>query len=348
MFKEIKEQPELIRKISKKYLIEDILCRWKVPKKGKIIITGMGSSLFAAYPAYLRLLDHGYPVVWIDASELLHYGLNSIKKEDTLICISQSGESFEVVEVIKRYPNFNRIIGFTAQTRSTMGELCSETIDILSGTEESITSTKAHTATLALLNLLSLSWISAQNEISELHSLLDQLADEIEEVIENSESWCNNLLDELDIIQPSYHKVIIARGPALSSAWHGNLCFSECAKELFAVFSAGQFRHGPYELAVDPLLAIIFSLHGKTQKLTSSLAQELIQKEVQILLVGEKEFSFSERSHRFKFLPIHCNDEYFAPMIAIVYLQIIAYYAAIRKGIEPGTAQIVSKMTLKE
>ena len=75
---------------------------------------------------------------------------------------------------------------------------------------------------------------------------------------------------------------------------------------------------------------------------------EIIQKEAQILLIGEKEFSFSERSHRFKFLPIHCNDEYFAPIIAIVYLQIIAYYAAIRKDIEPGTAQIVSKMTLKE
>ena len=348
MLKEIKEQPEILKKISQEYVIDGKLFSWKAPKKGKIIITGMGSSLFAAYPAYLRLLDHGFPVVWIDASEFLHYGLNSIKKEDTLMCISQSGESFEVVEVIKRYPNFNRIIGFTAQTRSTMGGLCSETIDILSGTEESITSTKAHTATLALLNLLSSSWISAQNEISELHSLLAQLADEIEEVIENSECWCNDLLDELDIIQPSHHKVIIARGPALSSAWHGNLCFSECTKELFAVFSAGQFRHGPYELAVNPLLAIILSLHGKTQKLTSSLAQELIQKEAQVLLIGEKEFSPPGKKQRFKFLPIQCSDEYFAPMVAIVYLQIIAYYTAIRKGIEPGTAQIVSKMTLKE
>jgi glucosamine--fructose-6-phosphate aminotransferase (isomerizing) len=201
MFKEIKEQPELIKKISEKYLIDGKLYSWGKPKPGKIIMTGMGSSLFAAYPAYLKLLDHGYSVVWIDASEFLHYGLNSIKKEDTLLCISQSGESFEVVDVIKRCPNVDRIIGITAQTKSKMSGLCSETIDILSGTEESITSTKAHTATILLLNLLSLAWIGEQNEIKRLSSLLNQLAQEIEEVIENSECWCNDLLDELDIIR---------------------------------------------------------------------------------------------------------------------------------------------------
>ncbi|NLJ48303.1 MAG: hypothetical protein GX428_01755, partial [Candidatus Atribacteria bacterium] len=104
----------------------------------------------------------------------------------------------------------------------------------------------------------------------------------------------------------------------------------------------------PYELAVNPMLAMILALHGKTQKLTSSLAQELIQKGVQVLLIGEKGFSFSEKCQRFQLLPVRCNDEYFAPIIAIVYLQIIAYYAAIRKGIEPGTAEIVKKVTLKE
>lgn len=348
MFKEIREQPEMIKKILKEYFIEGKLYSCEKPKPGKIIMTGMGSSLFAAYPAYLKLLDHGYPVVWIDASEFLHYGLNSLKKEDVIICISQSGESYEVVELIKRCQKVDRIIGFTAQTKSTMSGFCSETIDILSGKEESITSTKAHTATMVLLNLLSLAWIGNQNEIKKSYSLLDELADEIEEIIEKSEIWCNNLLDKLDIIKPSPYKIIITRGPALSSAWHGNLCFSECAKELFTVFSAGQFRHGPYELAVNPMLAIILSLHGKTQKLTSSLAQELIQKGVQVLLIGEKGFSFSEKCQRFQLLPVRCNDEYFAPVTAIVYLQIIAYYAAIRKGIEPGTAEIVKKITLRE
>jgi len=294
------------------------------------------------------LLEKGYQVLWIDTSELLHYGLKSIQKEDLLLCLSQSGESFEVIEVLKRCSEFPRVIGLTAEMNSSLNNLCTYGIDILSGHEKAITSTKAHTATLAVMNLLTLAWSGELGQFIHAGIILEQIAEEMEDIFERAESWSRVILDHLDFIRPVDCKVIVARGPALSSAWHGNLCFSECAKELFVSYSAGQFRHGPFELAVNTMLAIVLSPQGRTDRLMQSLAHELLLRKTQVLLIGEKGMELNGMKHNFEFLPINTSHEFFAPILSVFYLQLITYYSALEKGIEPGTAEIVTKMTLKE
>lgn len=344
LYREIGEQPEVFRRIARTYVNEETFVSWRRTHSGTIYLTGMGSSLFAAYPAYLYLLSRGFRAIHIDASELLHYGLSGVHDEDTLVLISQSGESYEVLEILNRLSSRPRILAFTSSLKSTLAKRADQAFDILSGTEYAVTSTKTHTATLVTLNL----WAMAQAEDREgfFHASLDLelLAEEAERLIESAPEWTKRTLEALAFAQNAETKVLIARGPVLSSAWHGCLLMYECAKETFLSFSGGQFRHGPLELAVKTMLAIILALPGKTQDLLVRLAEELAERGVGVLLVGQAQ----KLRYNVEVLPLHFPNEFFAPALAIIPLMLLAYAIAEDKGIEPGKAFLIEKTTMRE
>ncbi|BER92917.1 SIS domain-containing protein [Thermatribacter velox] len=347
LFKEIAEQPEVFRKIAETYAQEEWFSRFGegANKKRKVCITGMGSSLFAAYPAYLHLLNKGFQVNWIDASELLHYGLEGLDKNDLLVLISQSGESYEVLRILDSLSTRPLVVSFTANLESTLAKKSDVVIDILSGPERAVTSTKTHTATLLVFNLWALAQAGERERFLHASMDIELMAEEAERVIATSSEWSRRILRNLEFARSAENRFIIARGPALSSAWHGCLCFYECAKESFFAFSGGQFRHGPLELITRPSLAIVLALPGKTQSLMIALAEELVNYKAGVLLIGQEGI---ESRFNLEVLPMHFADELFSPALSIIPLELLAYYLAEDKGLEPGTAYLISKTTTRE
>lgn len=344
LYREISEQPEVFRRIAKAYVNEETFEAWYEDHPGTIYLTGMGSSLFAAYPAYLYLLSRGFPVVYIDASELLHYGLPGVRDRDTLLVVSQSGESYEVLQILHRLTSRPRILAFTASPKSTLAQKAHQVFDVLSGTEYAVTSTKTHTATLVTLNLWALA--QAKDKDGFLHASLDLelLSEEAERLIESAPEWTKKTLEAIAFARNAETKAIIARGPTLASAWHGCLLMYECAKETFLSFSGGQFRHGPLELAIKTMLAVILALPGKTQELLVHLAEELAARGVGVLLIGQAQ----KLRYNVEVVPLHFPNELFAPALSVIPLMLLAYALAEDKGIEPGKTFLIQKTTLKE
>jgi glucosamine--fructose-6-phosphate aminotransferase (isomerizing) len=66
----------------------------------RIVLTGMGSSLFASYPIWLQLINAGFPAYWIDCSELIHHARPIITKRTLVWITSQSGRSAQVVAIL--------------------------------------------------------------------------------------------------------------------------------------------------------------------------------------------------------------------------------------------------------
>ena len=67
----------------------------------RVVLTGMGSSYDACYPAATRLAAAGVLATMVDAAELLHFRLDALGPETLLLCVSQSGESAETVRVVR-------------------------------------------------------------------------------------------------------------------------------------------------------------------------------------------------------------------------------------------------------
>jgi len=344
LHREITEQPEVFLRIASAYVTEEYYARWQKEFSGRIFFVGMGSSLFAAYPAYLHLFEKGFPVVWVDASELLHYGVEGIRNEDVLVLISQSGESYEILKLLEKLRTRPYRIAVTASPESSVARSCDEVIDILSGVEKAVTSTKTHTATLAVLNLWAMAQAREEN-FFRAKAELEHLAHEADRLITSAPEWARRAIYNLELLQEADARVIVGRGYSLSAAWHGCLCFYECAKETFLSFSGGQFRHGPLELAIKKMLAIVLMPPGRTLALINKLAQELLERGVKVLGVGQ--CALVPR-YNLEALPFYSTDEFFSPLLSIISLMLLSYYVAEEKGIEPGTAYLIKKTTLEE
>ncbi len=348
LYKEISEQPDVFQRIADSYVNEDFFRKWGERLPGRLVITGMGSSLFALYPAFLHLHRAGLPVSWVDASELLHYGMEGLNSQDTLLFASQSGESYELIRILERLSdNQPRLLAVTAEKESTVGRAAHDLLDILSGSEKAVTSTKTHSAMVATANLWALALTGNKKAFFDASKVLTTIAEEAFHLIEGSSDWMERLSIKKTLVSGIEEtQFIIARGPALASAWHGCLCFYECARVPFMSFSGGQFRHGPLELLLHPALAIILAVPGSTYDIMITLAKELAGRGANVLCIGPDEATFC--SNNLETLPLRFPNEFFAPILSIIPFELFAYHLALEKGIEPGTATLISKTTSRE
>ena len=89
--------------------------------KGKIVVTGIGKSAHIGNKISATLTSTGTPSYFVHATEASHGDLGSIKKEDCVVAISNSGETSELNNIIKFTKRFNiKLIGITTNSKSTL------------------------------------------------------------------------------------------------------------------------------------------------------------------------------------------------------------------------------------
>jgi len=86
----------------------------------KRIFTGMGSSCVISYVAACLLNSHKINSFAINANELLHYQFQLLTKKTLLVCISQSGESYEIVKITEQLPPNITAIAISNEPESTL------------------------------------------------------------------------------------------------------------------------------------------------------------------------------------------------------------------------------------
>ncbi len=91
--------------------------------KGKVVITGVGKSAHIGNKISATLTSTGTPSYFVHATEASHGDLGSIKKEDCVIAISNSGETSELNNIIQFTKRFNiKLIGITSNSKSTLNK----------------------------------------------------------------------------------------------------------------------------------------------------------------------------------------------------------------------------------
>ncbi len=89
--------------------------------KGKIVITGVGKSAHIGNKISATLTSTGSPSYFVHATEASHGDLGSIKKDDCVIAISNSGETSELNNIIQFTKRFNiKLISITSNSKSTL------------------------------------------------------------------------------------------------------------------------------------------------------------------------------------------------------------------------------------
>lgn len=311
-------------------------------KFDRIVLTGMGASLYAAYPAWLALTAAGLPGIWIDTSELIHHVPGIITQRTLLWVLSQSGKSAEIVatldfERIARPAAFlatvNDLESPLAKTAESFGEL-SARIPIDAVVEKTV-STRTYTNTLAVAQLSAIALLG--QDVESARSSLKQTAVSMEDYLATWERQVTKLGEQL-----GYPKrlAVLGRGPSLASVYTGTLILGEASKFSAVPYQAGEFRHGPLELANPDLTVLLFAGPPETRELNLRLLNELRGYGVHAFWVGAEKNEWQ--------IELPDVPRIGLPLMEILPMQLLTIHLARQIDVEPGHFFRSGKITLSE
>jgi glucosamine--fructose-6-phosphate aminotransferase (isomerizing) len=237
----------------------------------RIILTGMGASLYASYLALPELSQTGLPVAAIETSELLHSQNHALNNRTLLIAISQSGQSIEILHLLKKLPQQCHLVGITNTPNSPLHQHASTPILMHAGTETSV-SCKTYTATVTALT-----WL-----IQVIHGTPpDQASDNLLPLASTLATylnhWRSHLNDLATHLHPARNIFLLGRGTSLAAAYTGALICKEAARFGVEAMSSPAFRHGPIEMTSPSTAILILQGTEPNSTLNQQLHQHLQQ-----------------------------------------------------------------------
>ena len=302
----------------------------------RVVITGIGASMFASIPLENLLCSRGIDAVTIEAAELLHYRGNAYR-DAVIIMVSRSGESIEIVKLLSTFKGRLPIIGVTDGAASTLTRKADLSLHVGSLPDEMV-AIQSYTGTLLTLHLLGMTVVdelSAAEE--EAEALLPGISSLIATNLDEVRRWDSFLEGGVPV-----H--LLGRGPSCGSALEGALLFNETAKAPAIGMLAASFRHGPVELVDQEFRGLLFAPRGRTCDLNVALAQDLTRFGGRVRVIGPQ----NEDSLGLEWCSTPPVPEMLAPLLEIVPVQVAALRLAQLRGITVGSFRHTPQVTRDE
>ncbi len=337
MLKEIHEQPDVVRNVlSGKLrsidtpitLNEVTLSKENLKDLHRIQIVACGTSLHAAMVGKYLIEDLcGIPVDVEPASEFIYR--RTITNEKTLVIgVSQSGETADTITAVRQAKKLgSHILIVTNRPDSTMAREADSLVPVNAGIEVSVAATKSYMAQVISFYLLAIYMAEVKtaniNELNNLKHELIVLPQKIEEILahkEDIQACAKKFANSKDFI-------FIARGINFPTALEGALKLKEISYINATGYTAGELKHGPIAMLDEsmPVLSILVS--GKVyEKILSNSEEAKARNARMIALTDSTDGKLSDLFE--SIIRIPQIDEMVSPALAIVPLQLLAYYIA--------------------
>ena len=339
MLKEIHEQPDVVRNVlsgklramdEKIRLDEVTLDKDKLTELRRIQIVACGTSLHAAMIGKYIIEDFcGIPVDVEPASEFI-YRRTITDKNTLVIGVSQSGETADTITAVRQAKALgSHILIVTNRPDSTMAREADSLVPVNAGIEVSVAATKSYMAQVISFYLLAIYMAEGVNkrvDLSELNKLKHELIilpQKIEEVLANKDS----IKECAKKFANSKDFIFIARGINFPTALEGALKLKEISYINATGYTAGELKHGPIAMLDEsmPVLSILMS--GKVyEKILSNSEEAKARNARMIALTDSTDVKLNDLFE--SIIRIPQIDEMVSPALAIVPLQLLAYYIA--------------------
>ncbi|MGQ0550176.1 MAG: glutamine--fructose-6-phosphate transaminase (isomerizing) [Armatimonadota bacterium] len=266
------------------------------------------------------------------ASEL-RYRSPLIEGTTLAIAVSQSGETADTLAAAREVRSHgSRLLAVTNVVGSTLAREADDVLFIRAGPEIAVASTKAYSAMLVALQMLAVDLGLRRGTLSstragELLAGLRHLPTLAQEVL-NRVGPVKALADRL---ADAEHAFFIGRGLDYPVAMEGSLKLKEISYLHSEALAAGELKHGTLALVTSqtPVFALI-TQRAVYEKMLSNI-QEVRARGGQIIAVAyddDREIA----KYTETVLRIPSVDDLLAPALAIIPLQLFAYYVAVRRG----------------
>ena len=358
MEKEINEQPEALKRILTNYLVDgsiDLGYEGAVDKMltsfNRVCIVACGTALHAGMMgAHLFRKWLGIPVETEMASEFI-YSDTILDKDTLFIAVSQSGETIDTMEALKKAKKEGAACLAVLNVRgSSISRIADYTLYTDAGPEIAVASTKAYTTQLMIFYLLVLRCASLRGRMTEAdleHALenLRRVPDAITQVIaikDDIHRQAKEVIMASDLF-------MIGRGMDYLVLLEGALKLKEISYIHSEAYAAGELKHGPIALITDGTPVIAAATQTKLISKELSNVKEIKARGANVVLLTKEElkadFAQSDEYHVIG-LP-NLDDEYMS-FPEIVALQLYSYYVSADKGLDLDKPRNLAKVVTVE
>lgn len=338
MLKEIHEQPDVIRNIlvGKIHTSEEpiVLNEVKLTKEtlkhlNRIQIIACGTSLHAAMIGKYIIESFCGIAVDVEASSEYIYRKTVTDAHTLVIGVSQSGETADTLTAIKQAKaKGSHVLIITNRPDSAMAREADSLIPVSAGIEVSVAATKSYVAQLVSFYLLAMYMAEIKDSmdksvLTSLKADLTQLPQKIEQLLSHKEQiqqCAKKYANTKDFIY-------IARGINYPTALEGALKLKEISYINATGYPAGELKHGPIAMLDESMPVLSILMKGSVyEKLLSNSEEAKARNARMIALTNSKDEKLKDLFECIVEVPD--VQELLSPIIAIVPLQLIAYYIA--------------------
>ena len=326
MIKEIHEQPQAVRET-----LLSVVSDWDKVKElvellnGWAVVVAAGTSYHAGLVfSYTLMKLSGKYVPVIDSSEAIHYS-NILK--GTVIAISQSGETYDTLKAVRiAKKNGARIVGIVNVVGSTLDRESDLTIYTRAGPEVGVAATKTFLTQISVLDVVARAFSGKSKE--EVGKEVKDLPKLVKKSIEMSIGYAKELSKKLTEKRDMY---VLGTGISYPIAMEGALKIKEISYVHAEAYPAGEAKHGPIALAEPGFPVLVVWTPEDVDKL-KVVHEEFASRGSEVYWTGP--------GGTVPFPEVEWDK---VPFVATPPLQLLAYYMAVRKGLDPDKPRNLAK-----
>ena len=333
MLKEILEQAQVLSQIARQDERRFTEIALDILRASQVIITACGTSRYAALVGRYLFSRVGKKFCDVVMASEFGYFADSVDKNTVVIAVSQSGETADVVEGVKAAKEAGaQVISIINRPNSLLVDLSRQVIYLNCGAEIAVAATKSFLSQLAIFYLLSYSMV---NDFDEAAAKLTSLNSEITRVLDWNKSELIKISQKMKDKNDFYY---IARGINFAIASEGALKLKELSYIHAEGMPAGELKHGTLALIEPGTPVVVICPADYTFTETLSNAMEAKSRGAYIIGVSDRESDIYD-----SWVKLPEVDELLYPMVAVVPLQLLAYYLAINRGCDPDKPRNLAK-----
>jgi len=339
MLDEIREQPRILEHLCDEEY-PSVRALWdEMQRRGieNISICARGTSDNAAiFAKYIIEILGGMVVSLAAPSVFTLYRSKLDLSKWLLLGISQSGESTDVVEVVKRAREMGALTaGITNARDSSLARAADFALHCHAGTEKSIAATKTYTATLGVVYLLCSCIARDEQMLSDLKSA----ANAIRSVLE-IETHIAGIVERYRYMEEC---MVIARGINQSTSQEAALKLAETCYVVAKPYSSADFQHGPIAMLHEGFPVFLYAAPGRAYQPMLDLVEKLEKDDAELIVVSADDEILSKATIPIK-IPVEI-DEIYSPLVYVVAGQLFAQYLSVAKGYNPDQPRHLAKIT---
>ena len=356
MMKEIHEQPKAVQDTLNSLVVDGhisldaiSMTEEEIAGIGSIVIVACGSAYHVGVSLQYVFEDLARVPVRVELASEFRYR-NPILSPDTLvIVISQSGETADSLAALREAKDKGaRTLGIVNVVGSSIAREADNVIYTLAGPEIAVATTKAYSTQLIAGYILAIEFamvrgLITQDQYDDFLAALEKIPDQISRILEDKEriQWfAAKFSHARDIF-------FIGRGIDYAISLEGSLKMKEISYIHSEAYAAGELKHGTISLVEDGTLVIgVLTQPALFEKTISNMVEVKSRGAYLMGLTSYGNYSVEDTVDFTVYVPR--TDPHFANSLAIISLQLMAYYMSVAKGLDVDKPRNLAKSVTVE